>query len=142
MNPEEQEYYDIDEKNRVVLRIVDDRELSLVERGRQLGEAIEDCVANGRSESTFLEVFVKELAVLQHILGRFDNLRELDTEGYDIVNYIDAYLKCNNAVDQIKHLGKHSLNIWSVGAAYEKFIYDKGLLEVYKEILDEFNKMD
>ncbi|AMW62619.1 hypothetical protein BI001_gp016 [Bacillus phage Zuko] len=141
MNPEEQEYYDIDEKNRVVLRIIDSRELSLVERGRQLGEAIEDCVVNNRTESTFLEIFVKELAILQHLLGRLDNLRELDTEGYDIVGYIESYLKCNSAVDQIKHLGKHSLNIWSVGAAYEKFIYDKALIEFYTSILEEFNKM-
>ncbi|ANM45945.1 hypothetical protein BELINDA_16 [Bacillus phage Belinda] len=141
MNPEEQEYYDIDEKNRVVLRIVDEHELSLVERGRQLGEAIEECITHGRAEATFLEIFVKELAVIQHVLGRFDNLKELDTEGYDIVGYMDSYLKCNDALDQIKHLGKHSLNLWSVGAAYEKFIYDKGLIEVYKSILEEFNKM-
>ncbi|ANH50664.1 hypothetical protein SALINJAH_16 [Bacillus phage SalinJah] len=140
MNPEEQEYYDIDESNRVLLRIIDKKEEELVIRGKHLGKSISQFVSQNTKETTFLELYVKELAQIQNTLGAFDRLRELDIEGYNIGGYLIAYLKHNNPTSEIKHLGEHSLNIWSVSAAYEKYIYEKYLVEVYKGILEEFNK--
>lgn len=141
MNPEEQEYFSIDEKNRVVLRVIEDKELELTERGRQLGEAIERNIESGKTETIFLELYVKELALIQHTLSAFGRVKELDVEGYDIVGHLESYLKLNKATDQVKHLGKYSLNIWSVGVAYENFIYEKHLLDTYTQILNEFNKI-
>jgi len=141
MNPEEQAYYDIDESNRVLLRIIDAKEERLVERGKHLGKSISQFVSQNTKETEFLELYVKELAQIQNTLGAFDRVRELDVEGYNIGGYLISYLKRINPTDEVKHLGEHSLNIWSVGAAYEKYIYEKHLVETYKEILEEFNKI-
>ncbi len=144
MNSKEQEYYDIDEKNRVILRVIEKVEMDFTERAQQLGESIERIVTvlnEGGTEPVVLELFVKELALIQSTLSALDRVKELDLEGYDIGAHLEAKLKFNKAIDEIKHLGKHSLNIWSVGAAYEKFIHEKHLLETYKNILAEFNKI-
>lgn len=145
MNPEEQEYYDIDEKNSVVLRIIEGFEINMIDKARQLGESIEKIVIamdEGGEEPIVLELFVKDMALIQNTLRFLDEVKELDVEGYDVAGHLEAILRLNKATDEIKHLGKFSLSRWSVAAAYNKFIGEKHRLEIYKEILDEFNKMD